>query len=99
MMRVFTAGHVGFVPLATAVLGYFVGVKFYPIPNAVTIMFVGAVMGWAFSNGWPEENDSKDGGTWDAVKAAASIFNFYLPTPLSAEAFTEIPEVALQNIS
>merc|ERR1719284_1976259 len=87
LMKVFSAGHLGFVPLATAILGYFVGVKFYPIPNAVMIMLTGAFMGWAFSSGWPEDKDFKDGGTWKAVKSAGSIFSFYVPIPLSAEAF------------
>jgi AGZA family xanthine/uracil permease-like MFS transporter len=99
LMKVFSAGHLGFVPLATAVLGYFVGVKFHPIPNAVMIMLAGSFMGWAFSQGWPEDKVDKDGGTWEAVKNAASVFSFYLPRPLDAQAFLEIPEVALQNIS
>ncbi|CAK0789743.1 unnamed protein product [Prorocentrum cordatum] len=99
LMKVFAAGHLGFVPLATAVLGYFVGVKFYPIPNAVMIMLAGAFMGWVFSSGWPEDKVDKDGGTWESVKNAASIFRFYTPRLLDTQAFFEIPEVALENIS
>ncbi|CAK0833208.1 unnamed protein product [Prorocentrum cordatum] len=99
LMKVFSAGHLGFVPLATAVLGYFVGVKFNPIPNAVMIMLSGAFMGWFFSSGWPEDTVNKDGGTWQAVKNAGSIFSIYLPQPLDAQAFLEIPEVAIENLS
>jgi AGZA family xanthine/uracil permease-like MFS transporter len=93
MLLVFAAPQVGFVPLMVAILGYFVGVRYYPLPIAVVVMISGIFVGWIFSEGW------EGGGTWDDVKTAGGLFGFYLPTFIPGDAFAAIPQVTLDNIN
>jgi AGZA family xanthine/uracil permease-like MFS transporter len=79
--------------MMVAVLGYFVGVRYYPLPIAVMVMIAGIFVGWCFSSGW------SNGGTRQAVKDAGSIFNFYMPTFIPGDAFKAIPQVTLDNIN
>merc|ERR1719382_345296 len=89
----FAAPQIGFVPLMVAVLGYFVGVRYYPLPVAVVVMVSGMFVGWVFDSGW------SSGGTWDEVKTAGGLFGFYLPTFIPGDAFKAIPQVTLDNIN